>query len=430
MSLESEMKNDTMAPASQRSSEGLAESLIRVNALDYELPSNMSVVVARNLKRSFANLDQYKQNGKVIITLNTGTDYCDGINSYLTFKAKTVRTSGQANEARATFGSGSACNFLENITVTSRSGVEVERIEGLNSLRREHDRYQCSQDWIDNFGSVMGYTDEAKNNEVVLDETDKTFCIPMGRLLGMFNTRKLIPSQLVGGLRIEIKLASLASALGPTTVANSSVPADYQLTDVTIMCDTYQLADSIQKRLNMMAASNGLEFYFETYDRTKHNETASQKANITVRKAVSRALWAVAKTRLTADVEDITKDSMSSEVNNVQNFQFRLGSLYFPNQPLRNKEEQYYYAQYAFDKVKQCHKQNSVSLADFKGNEGIVAVTLERSNVLGLSGLPINSSRTLQLDMNFDTPASRDIDIYMAYLKLVRVFVNNTIVKE
>ena len=422
MSIESEMKEQGMAPSSGREN-GLAESLIRVNSLDYELPSNMSVVVSRNLKRSFANLDQYKENGKVIITLNTGTDYCDGINSYLTFKA---RVSGPAGST-AGFGSGSACNFIENITITSRSGVEIERIEGLNNLRREHDRYDCSQDWIDNFGSVMGYTNEAKTNAPVLaQDADLQFCIPMGRLAGSFNTRKLIPSQLAGGLRIEIKLASLGSAL----IKGATAPTGYQLTDVTMMCDCYQLADSIQKRLNMNAAANGLEFYFETYDRTKFNESASNQANITVRKAVSRALWAIAKSRLSANVDNLAVDSIASEPNKVKDFFWRLGSLYFPNQPLRNKEEMYYFAQYCFDKVKKCHNQNSVSLKDFKGDEGIVAVTLERSNVLGLSGLPINNARTLQLDMNFDTSASRDVDIYMAYIKLVRVFINNCVVKE
>jgi hypothetical protein len=45
----------------QASPNGLADSLIRVNGLSYRMPSNMSVVVSRSMKRSFANLDSYKQ---------------------------------------------------------------------------------------------------------------------------------------------------------------------------------------------------------------------------------------------------------------------------------------------------------------------------------------------------------------------------------
>lgn len=395
--------------------EGLAESLIRVNALDYRLPSNMSVVVSRNLKRSYANLDSYQQNGKAIITWNTGTDYVDGINSYLTFKVKTVGAG-----STATFASGSAINFIENITITSRSGVEVEREEGVNMLRRDIDRYSCSQDWLDHFGSVMGYGNQT------ISETESQFCIPLNRICGLCNTRKLIPSQLAGGLRWEIQLASVEQALQSL----ATVPTNYEITDLTMVLDTYQLADSIQKKLNQISAQSGLEFFYETHDRTKGSISSSSKASIVVRKAVSRALSAVAKTVLTDDAEKIAKDSFASETNDVSSFQWRLGSLYFPNQPLRTKEEMYYYAQYAFDKVKHCSKQNSVSLTDFTGTEGLTAVTLERSNVLGLSGLPLNNSRSLQLDIDYGDPQDRDIHVYIKYLKLARVFINNVVVKE
>jgi hypothetical protein len=56
---------------SQASPDGIADSLIRVNGLTYRMPSNMSVVVSRNMKRSYANLDSYNQGGKVIITWNS-----------------------------------------------------------------------------------------------------------------------------------------------------------------------------------------------------------------------------------------------------------------------------------------------------------------------------------------------------------------------
>lgn len=397
--------------------QGLADSLIRLNQLSYRLPSNLSVTVSRNMKRSFADKNTYNANGKIIITWNTGTDYVDGINSYLTFKVA-------VNAGASEFVSGSAVNIIENITVTSRSGREIERQEGVNNLRRDMDRYMCSQDWIENFGSVMGYSPDGSPIEI--NTTAKQFCIPLNRLVGCCNVRKLMPSQLAGGLRFEIKLASLNSAFKEKTAA----PTDYTVSDVSMMLDTYHLADSIQKKLNMMASRQGLEYFYETHDRTRFNITSSNKANIVVRKAVSRALWAIAKTRLTANVENKTEDGVASETNAVDNFQWRLGSLYFPNQPLDNKEEQYYYAQYAFDKVKHCHKQNSVSLSDFKGTEGLVAATLSRSQILGLAGLPLNNSRQLEVEINYGSPASRTIDVYVAYLKVAKVFINNVVVRE
>jgi hypothetical protein len=289
------------------------------------------------------------------------------------------------------------------------------------------DRWTYSQDYLNNVGSVIGYaTTEGAGSKPVITETPTRFCIPLSKICGLCNTSVLIPSALAGGLRFEIKLSDLATAFQ----AGATLPTNYELTNVNMMLDSYQLADSIQKRLMAESAATGLEFFYETWDRTRHNIASSNKANVTVRKAVSRALSAYAKTRLTADVSDLAKDSMASEENKVNGMFWRLGSLNFPNQRLTAQEEQYFYAQYAMGKWQHPHKNNSVSLADFKGNEGIVAVTLERSSVLSLSGLPVNNSRTLQVELDYSTSQSRDIDVFMNYLQLARVFPNNVLVKE
>jgi len=411
----------------QASPDGLADSLIRVNGLSYRMPSNMSVVVSRNMKRSYANLDAYQADGKIIITWNSGSELVNGMNSYLTFDAEVIGAAG----ATATFGSGSAANFISAVTVNSIQGTEVDRTESVNSHVRDMDRWTYSQDWIDNVGSVMGYASTENvpaGEETVLGLTPKRFCIPLSKICGLCNTSVLIPSQLAGGLRFEIKLASLGNALKQ----GATVPTGYKLTNVNMMLDSYQLADSIQKRLMNESASTGLEFFYETWDRTRHN-ISGNKANITVRKAVSRALSAYAKTRDTDSVESFTVDSMASEVNKVNSMFWRLGSLNFPNQRLTSLVEQYYYAQYSMNKFLHPHKNNSVSLADFTtGTEGIAAVTLERSSVLSLSGLPVNNSRTLQLELSYDVggAANRDIDVFMTYLQLARVFPSNVLIKE
>lgn len=196
------------------------------------------------------------------------------------------------------------------------------------------------------------------------------------------------------------------------------------------MLDSYQLADSIQKRLMQESAATGLEFYYETWDRTRHNINASDKANITVRKAVSRALGAHCKTRLTANTALLSVDSMASETNEVASMFWRLGSLNFPNSRLTSKVEQYYYSLYSMGKFLHPHQSNSISYTDFIADEGLVAVTLERSSILSLSGLPVNNSRTLQLELDYDTSQSRDQDVFLNYLQLARVFPNNVLVKE
>jgi hypothetical protein len=107
----------------QASPSGLADSLIRVNGLSYRMPSNMSVVVSRSMKRSFANLDSYKQGGKIIVTWNSGSEFVNGLNSYLTFDVATIGVGSSG-----TFESGSAINLIDNVTVNSIQGTEVDRV--------------------------------------------------------------------------------------------------------------------------------------------------------------------------------------------------------------------------------------------------------------------------------------------------------------
>lgn len=416
--LQQELENTNSGASADSRSDGLADSLIRVNALDYKLPSNMSVVTARSMKRSFANLDSYSAGGKIIITWNTGTDYVDGINSYLMLNFQQVGAASSCS-----FGSGSSVNLIDSVTITSRSGVEIERQEGVGVMMRDIVRYDCSQDYIDSFGQVIGFGQSVNTMSVA---SNYNFCIPLNLISGLCNQRKLLPSHLAGGLRFEIQLSTVGEAL----YSSATAPTGYTLTNVSMMLDCYNLADSIQKKLTQRAASDGLEVYFETRDRTKYSFTAS-KANVVVRKAVSRCLSAFAKTRITANTTLVTADSVGSENGSLINYmQWRLGSIYFPNQPITSSEELYFYAQYAFDKIKHCHKASSVSLTDFKNNEALACVTCERSSVLGLSGLPLNASRELQLEIKYSTEVARDVDIWMSYLKLVRVYINNAVVKE
>ena len=123
--------------------DGLADSLIRVNGLQYRMPSNMSVVTMRSMNRSFANLDKYNAGGKIIVTWNTGASYVNSANSYLTFDVKML--TGEGKVAEASFESGSACNLIDNVTVTSIQGTEVDRTEGVNSYTRDMDRWTYSQ---------------------------------------------------------------------------------------------------------------------------------------------------------------------------------------------------------------------------------------------------------------------------------------------
>jgi hypothetical protein len=322
-----------------------SSGLMMVNNLNYNLPSNLSVVVRRALIKSYFNKTTYTNNETATVILNGGDLYCDGLNSYITFKLGIDMSATVDNTvSRPTFGNGSACNIFRSITATTASGTEIERVENVSCLRRIVDNYDCSLDWFDTFGSVMGYPYSSftsangglapsaigvgydyKTTAPTAPETNtiKTFVIPLNRILGLFNSRKLLPSLVASGLRLDFRFNDYNEVFyddGSAPVASTS----YTITDPSIMLDSYQLSDAVLKELNMIAAKNSLEVVYESWDHTRDN-VASSNFNVDSKKAVSRAQGVFAITRLDADVNSLTKDSCSPEAWAVDNYQYNLG---------------------------------------------------------------------------------------------------------
>ena len=81
----------------------------------------------------------------------------------------------------------------------------------------------------------------------------------------------------------------------------------------------------------------------------------------------------------------------------------------------------------------------------FNGSQTTLAVTLERSTMFNLAGVPVNNSRVLALRAKLspvnteyrtnrpDVPTidlRRRLDIFLKYVKLARVFLNNVEVEQ
>lgn len=456
-------------------------SLLMANSLDYRMPPNLSVVVKRQLVRHFFDKNTYSAGQNMVAILNGGDMYIDPKNSYISYK---VRTTGSA---LATFGSGSAVNCINRITLTSESGTEVERVEGVNNLARELDRWGCSNDWVNSQGGVMGYKSNAptnatwtttanitgagaivyeddrangdlaggggiavplhaQRNDPVIDSSNtRQYVIPLNRVAGLFTSDKLLPGMgLMSGMRVEITLEDKKVAL--KWVDATGAPADpgsetYEITDLSIVLDSYQLNDAILRELSQQSASNSLEVVFQSYDRTPAAiNSAATTLNVDAKRAVSRANWALAKTRVGDHVNGGANygfDSFKAENFDATGlptkYQYNLAGLYFPNQPLTTEYEYYENALYAFGKASKCHKPSSVDLEQFDKGHALMCATLERSTALGLSGLPLSGSRILRLEAIYSAAQSaggRVIDLHIGYIKMLRVFLDRVVVKE
>lgn len=280
-------------------------------------------------------------------------------------------------------------------------------------------------------------------------------------------------------------LFSGSRIMAPAVIKNCR----YEISNPKIIAQTCQLTDAAQRSLNEVSASNGLEIVYYEWEHTQGPPDNHTDIHLEVRRAVSRAMKAFATIRdynLVGAQTDLnvacTTNSMCTETYRTDSFYWQLGSLYFPHQRITgdsnagvNKAQQqtvynaYIEALDCFGRFAPKGNYSRVGLNDFLGigsgdgkssrpvqtsmgwekvgsnalvhpyvhelqpyhnGLGVLGVTLERSSLFQLSGVPINNSRVLVLHAHFDRLQNDDItrtrvvDIFLKYVKIARVFMN------
>lgn len=437
-----------------KKSGGMLNDLLTNENLEYNLPSNATVVVEKNQKVFFFDKTTYVSGeDRMVITLNSGGDFIDGRNSYLAFKLKLAGAAPDAVDFQ-TFGEGSACNLFQELLIRSRDGEELERIRNLNSLCATKGRWMNAQDYLDKLGSMSGYRSNKLSSttgattapflaDAYSDEelgaakyAGKVFCIPMRDISALFDTDKLLPSFLMAGLRLEFILAPLVSVIhshkayaGNVYADGAKDPTSYTISDPLVRLQTLKLSDSVMNKLTEVAANKGLVIPINTWDLTP--ATCTAKLNGEVRRNVSQLLSVIVKPRLTADISSQKKDSMASErAHKVTSYRFRLGSSFIPSSSITEPNEHYCLAQLAFNKFKRADAENAVSLKKYLlQGAGIIASDLERS-AIDLSGVAISNSKILAIEADFSDATARTVDIFIHFTRVITSFLTNTLVED
>jgi len=559
--------------------------LVGINNLNYRLEPDMSVAVNCTDKNHFFQQQKYTNSQRAVCVLNSGADYIDPRRSFLCFTIMLPETdhygvftekNDQTFERmpeRVTFGKpktngildfdakgyyGSAINLIHSITISTRSGDELSRIERLNLLQYILNPWTRDQHWNDTVGAAMGqnqyFTAGLPDDNAKRKALSMRVAIPMYCLSGLFNYDKLLPSMLMSGLRIEIAwaapetafcrsiaspgccrelsivqstvdkhivgyeqsvpqphkyFADNASSLIPTTIAGEpahtaanaklTIPS-YEVCDIYFQLKSIQLTDAVQRILNETSAVNGLEIVYTDINNTQTvqntNDTTGRCTGdfyMEVRHAASRALRAMLVPRIQLANNTQVCDSFATIGIPFKRWHWRLGSLYFPHQPIKGKDvleilpQTYTYTADAWGKVAGAPR-TSVTLDDYtspyhknshnpvatrvketyaidsvKGSDEFfpdpgdagfnrfyydlftccapIAVSLERSTLFNLSGIPINNSRVLSFHGEFDSASGDDLpvfpsygplvfDCFLQYVRLARVFLNNVEVEQ
>jgi hypothetical protein len=160
-----------------------------------------------------------------------------------------------------------------------------------------------------------------------------------------------------------------------------SVPlSSYTILNPFFQLCSVQLSDSIQRHLNEYSATNGLEIVFADWDRTSQSLSGTNIAVYTeVRKSASRALQAFSVVTPTPTASSYQNNSFESLRGGYwRDYQFQLGSLYFPQQRVESKSaigsnglrDDMYALTYAFaaDSFDRWHPKASPCMMSFRGD--------------------------------------------------------------
>ncbi len=346
---------------------------LAANDLTYILPNDMSVTVNNTHKNQFFQANSYTNQQRAFCILNSGADYGDMRNSSLEFSLTVTVTGGADDTTRsraiARFGeNGSVLNIIRSLTIHSRSGDEICRINNLNFLKAQTLPFMYDKTWFQTVGQSMGYGSFTHTNYgtsgnallgippgAVTDANElwakgayvtQHFSIPLYVLSDFFAYGRLMPSMILSGMRIEIEFENpdiafeLRSGIDGSVLSGVSV-SGYTIGNPYIALRSVQLTDGVQRELNNMSAVNGLELVYCDYERTDRAQSNSSGTNTTfteeVRKAASRALRATAGMYMVDHITGTNArnfDSFQTEPWAYRRWQWQLGSLYFPQQPV------------------------------------------------------------------------------------------------
>jgi hypothetical protein len=344
--------------------------------------------------------------------INSGGDFIWGPSSYLRV---------ELDRATEDLGS-SVLNCFKSIRLTHRSGEVLEYIQDYNVLGNIMRTYMVSTE------------DEVKVESLIdIGEAvnDTVCCVPLWMLLGVFSSQEaFIPGGFLAGAKLEIELESNDLAL---------ISATYSNVRPTIVLDSAQVYDSVQKQLleeQADVAGSGLQFTYSTYFSTANNFNGAN-VNFDVQQSASITECVFATIR---EVDDLVgaKDSFKFVPASTR-YQFRLGSQYFPQQPINStatqQKEPYMQTLVTFESAPHQYMGSPANAggvnadhAEFKLNKAVYSTTLEKSaSGLSLTGEPTNNSRILNLEMT-KADVNHRINIFLKYLRVANVMGSNLVV--
>ena len=283
----------------------LDQQILGLNGLAYPASEELSLANAHRLRYFPALRDNDAGGTSGYVDISVGSDLIAGCASWLEFDIAV--TGGDAVLPP----NGAMALFRETI-VRARSGQELDRYQHANLHNHDAMPVACTYGTHQTVATAMGAGVTIGNNQAL------SVCVPLSWLNPFFASSRLIPTQAIGTLRLELLLAPAVEALIASNVT-------YQIQNVNVVADTFSLSDAALRSLNMIAANSGLAYEWESVHTTV-NTSNGTSANFVSLKSASRVLGATLHIAETARLTTDSMDSMSNETFEVKQSQWSLGS--------------------------------------------------------------------------------------------------------
>jgi len=469
-----------------------------VQGLVYDFPASFSACKQRQMLEQTSQNQSYKVTGSgqtIVIYFSSGEWSINPRNTYLTFNVKSDYTDwASAGLWDATTlgpsiqtGPGGFYNMFSMIRLLSASGQEILNYRNPVYYTNVCDNFTKNKTWFDSAnGALEGYSVTATDYETQGDpalfgikpvsrqgvsvatgngstsQLGVRACLPLSKLLGIFDVDCLLPPYLISGMRLELQMAPPQRAFiyTPGTVpgfTTSAPAAGYTMSDIRINSDTYALDAPIQGIMQKQAAETGLEIVFQDREIIQNQIQGVTTANINIRKAVGRANCSYSVVQdsdaLQANAAGAALPSASALYWPITDYQYQLAGNFFPPAGVKSPYgiapytdlqsfsqrdnadgliqvqvgEPLWYALRAFQANNALPAGIMAELDNFAGppvpgpiggagidykvgggdriaqaGSGIIAVNLQRSDEVCHSGLPLSMSRQLSLQVNFN----------------------------
>lgn len=367
------------------------------NKLTYTSPPLISLYDSRQFVKYPAQSQSYAPGRTVIINLSNSEIFVNPKNSYLRFKLTTTQAINPSFFQ-------SAANIFERVRYVHASGVELSHHRSANGYASQRRVLHNENEWAANKAAMQQF------NENVAAGTYE-IAIPLSELCSVFrplDKEVLIPPFLFSSARLELNLETYTKAF------KWVVAGEYTIEDVEVVLDSYVLSDAAFSMVEAMSQVGKVEFTVEDYE-VINRETGTTRLDMELNKSLGRAFETVTViTPVDATVDPLDDAFAPIPQHLIKSFQHRSNSLYMPALPATGLEH--------YMNVMQIKDNSIYDLGSFTDGAYIVQ-NLQRNDWVGVtSGLPINSSSSLRLNVELADGVDRQATQFTSHMKIIKPY--------